>query len=208
MALPAQDSFTTATTQSLTSYSANWTISYGGFSVDATADAVYPTSAAAESGAYWNADTFNADQYAQATLSNIVVADASIGVAVRCSSGGNYYGLYYTGGAGGMVFIFKLVSGTFGDLGYATVGAWSVGDVLRLEISGTTLTPKRNGTVISAIGAKTDTSLSSGSAGICGYDTNSDCRLDDWQGGDLGGAADVPLALLRRRRAINIDSWR
>ena len=190
MALPYQDTFTAASNSTLQSYSANWTISAGAFSVDATNDAVYPNSAGAECGAFVNSETPSADQYAQVVLSNIVDANASVGPAVRCAAGGNYYGLYYSRSGGGMVFLFKMVGGTWTGIAESIgVGAWANGDVLRLEVSGTTLTPKRNGTLIAALGTKTDSSLSSGKVGICGYDALSTCRLDNFEGGNLGGGA-------------------
>lgn len=211
MALPATDAFTAASDAALQTYSANWTISAGAFQVLAASDVVCPFGWGVESGAFWNADTFAANQYAQGALTGIINASASIGVAVRAASGGNYYGLYYSASGGGSLWLFKVVSGAWSELGAAYgLGTWSVGDVLRLEVEGTTLTPKRNGVLIAAIGTKTDSSLSSGAAGICGYDALSECNLDNWEGGNLGGggAADVPVALLRRRRQFVIDSWR
>lgn len=187
MALPYQDAFTAASNSTLQAYSANWTISAGAFSVDATNDAVYPNSAGAECGAFVNSETPSANQYAQVVLSNVVDANASVGPAVRCSTDGNYYGLYYSRSGGGMVFLFKMVAGTWTGIAEAIgIGVWANGDVLRLEVEGTTLTPKRNGTLIAALGTKTDSSLASGRIGICGYDALATCRMDDFEGGNLG----------------------
>lgn len=210
MTLPATDAFTAASDAALQTYSANWTISAGAFQVLAASDVVCPYSNGVESGAFWNADAFAANQYAQGALTGIVDSGSAIGVAVRCTAGGNYYGLYYGAGAGGGLYLFKMVGGAWIEIASATVGIWSVGDVIRLEVEGTTLTPKRNGVLIAAIGTKTDSSLSSGAAGLSGYDALSECNLDNWEGGNLGGggAADVPVALLRRRRQFVIDSWR
>jgi hypothetical protein len=108
MALPATDSFTAASDAPLQTYSANWTILSGAFTVSAAADAVYPSSANNECGAIRNDETFAADQYAQATLGNVAgFDDAAVGVAVRGSAGGNYYGAYYSSG-GNMLYLFKM----------------------------------------------------------------------------------------------------
>lgn len=196
MALPATDTFTASSNAALQTYSSNWTISAGGLAVDATADAAYASAGDVESGAFWNADTFSNDQYAQGVL-NVADVLGAIGVAVRCSAGGNYYGLYYQP-PGQHCWLFKMVGGVWTELGYAqNVGNWN-GATLRLEVSGTTLTPKLNGSVITAIGAKTDSSLTSGRAGICGYGNKIACLLDNWEGGNLGssgsnGSANITL---------------
>lgn len=188
MALPAVDTFTATTNAPLQTYSSNWTISAGAFAVDATADAVYTAGLAADCIAFWNADTFANNQYAQATLitSNVT---AAIGVAVRCSAGGNGYGLYYQY-SGQWLWLWKMVNNVWTELvGANNIGAYGDGDVLRLEVNGTTLTAKINGNVVPGFAAVTDTSLSSGRAGISGYDSNSNCRMTAWEGGNLGGSA-------------------
>ena len=208
MALPAQDSFTTATTQTLTSYSANWTINQGTFSVDATDDRVYCTYSADEAAAHWNADTFGNDQYAQVVLRG-GANGTEIGPAVRCAaSGATYYGVYADINSG-HGWLFKNVSGTWTPLVEVlnTFGAVA-GDVLRLEVSGTNLTVKRNGTAVTGMTNISDNAISSGYAGICAYGNNTGCAADDFEGGNLSAAANVPAALLRRRQATNIDSWR
>jgi hypothetical protein len=184
MALPATDSFTAASDAPLQTYSANWTILSGAFTVSAAADAVYPSSANNECGAIRNDETFAADQYAQATLGNVAgFDDAAVGVAVRGSAGGNYYGAYYSSG-GNMLYLFKMVGGAWTELAaiYLTPAA---GDTLRLEVVGTTLTAKRNGT---AALVRTDSSLTSGKPGISGYHFTGVARLLDWEGGNLGGS--------------------
>ena len=186
MALPASDSFTAAADAALQTYSANWTIGNGGFNVNAAGDYAY-TNATNDNAAYWNADTFGSDQYAEAKLVGNVTYYSQIGVAVRCAAGGNHYGLYFQSG-GQHIWLYKLVSGTWTELAHAQgVGAWHNGDTIRLEVSGTTLTPKHNGALITALGTVSDSSLSSGAAGICGYGIDAAARLDDWQGGNLGG---------------------
>jgi hypothetical protein len=71
---------------------------------------------------------------------------------------------------------------------------------VRLEVSGTTLTVKYNGTTIDTA---TDSSLASGSAGVVCYDAGAFERADDWEGGNLGaggGATPIPVFLHHLRQ--------
>jgi hypothetical protein len=188
MALPATDTFTTGTDQSLTAYSANWTANSGAFAVTASTDTVRADGGGGEDMAHWNADTFDANQYAQVSITSV---DSSyIGVAVRChASAATGYGLY-----AGVTesYLYKIVSGTWTQIGSAG-GAWSNSDVLRLEVSGTTLTPKRNGSTYSTIGAQTDSSISSGYAGLSGYEVSGGTG-DNWEGGNLSSSGNPSVS--------------
>ena len=196
-ALPATDAFTSTNGTTLTTYSSSWSLNSGDFAINT--NAVYPNQSGAEGGARWNADTFGNDQYAQGKLANITTTGQTIGVAVRASTGGaaSYYGFYADGSGGGKTFLFKMVSGTWTQLG-STGAALSANDLLRLEISGTTLTPKVNGSTQSPPGTQTDSALSSGAAGLSGYSLSTAMRLDDWEGGNLAGTPVMP----RSRRMI------
>lgn len=182
MALPATDTFTAANGTALTTYSANWTLNSGDFAINT--NAVYPNSSGNECGAHWNADSFNADQYASGTISN--AGGNPVGPAVRChTSSASYYGLY---GDLSALYMFKYISPTWTQKG-SSGGACATNDTLKLEISGTTLTPYKNGGTISPPGAQTDSSIASGYAGITGYSSGTSQRFDTWEGGNLGGAA-------------------
>jgi len=184
--LPATDAFTGTDGTALTTYSANWSLNSGNFVINT--NAVAPNQATTECGARWNADTFGNDQYAQGKLANSTTTGQTIGVAVRAATGGaaSYYGFYADGSGGGKTFLFKMVAGTWTQLG-SLGAALAVNAVLRLEVSGTTLTPKVNGSTQSPPGAQTDSAHSSGAAGISGYSVSTSMRLDDWEGGNLGG---------------------
>lgn len=188
MALPASDNFTTGTDQLLTAYSANWSAVSNNMWVFQTPDSV-TASANAESACRWSADAFNNDQYSQAAIEAIGSLNWT-GVAVRCASGAaTYYGLYPGGTGTADSYLFKMVAGTWTQLG-PTGGAWSTSDTIRLEVSGTTLTPIRNGSTYASIGAQTDASIASGSAGVCGYgdESLSAVRIDNFLADNLGAA--------------------
>lgn len=192
MALPATDSFTAAADGLLTAYSANWAATSVDMWVFATPDSV-TASANSECACRWSADAFNANQYSQAVIEALGTINWT-GVAVRCAAGAaTYYGLYPGGANQADSYLFKMVAGTFTQIG-ATGGAWVTSDTIRLEVSGTTLTPIRNGSTYATIGAQTDASIASGSAGLCGYGDESlgSVRVDNWQADNLGGATKAP----------------
>lgn len=187
MTLPASDAFTTGANANLTSYSANWTMAQGAAStlqVLAASDDVYPNNGGNEMGAFWNADSFNNDQYSEARIS--AQAGHFIGVCVRAATGGNYYG-WYAANYSTSGYLFKMVSGSWTQLG-STAGQFAVSDIVRIEAEGTTITPYVDGSSTGTPGAQTDSSLSSGAAGLCGYDSGSGTRIDDWEGGNLGSS--------------------
>jgi len=180
MALPASDTFTSASDQALTTYSSSWTNNAGAFQVLGATDDVKSNTSSNETCAHWNADTFANNQYAQVTV-KAISGDTPMGPAVRCHASANtYYGFY---GDSTASYLFKVVSGSWTQIG-SNGSAVAVNDVLKLTVSGTTLTPTKNGSTTGTPGAQTDSSISSGYAGICGYH-NSAARLDNWEGGNL-----------------------
>lgn len=197
MALPATDVFTGTNGTAITSYSANWTLNSGNFQINT--NAISPNSNNNECGAHWNADAFNADQYAQLTLTALTSA-VQIGPGVRMhASADTYYGFYTDGVA--YTQVVKMVGGTWTSLAESGPHG-SVGQVWRIEVSGTTITPIVNGST-HAMGAVTDSSISSGSAGIIGFHTGTGTRGDDWEGGNLGGTP-PPTAVLPFRALLGV----
>lgn len=191
MALPATDVFTGANGTALTTYSANWSLNAGNFSIQTNALAANGAAAATETAARWNADVFPNDQYAQgvlAALSATVNANIGIGVRIATDNSANYYGLYYDDDTGDTL-MFKVVAGVWTQLGAAFTAVRAVNDILRLEVSGTTLTYKLNGV---SQGTRVDASLASGSAGVVGRGLTTAHRIDTWEGGSLSAAATAP----------------
>jgi len=137
--------------------------------------------------AYYNAVSFANDQFSQ-----IVVlgygggAFDSPGVVLR-HNGSNFYYVWLNYN-GTRVYISHYNGGSWTNIGsYVTISAFTIGHTFRAEIEGDTITVKDNGATIrtqdvSSVG------IASGSAGIYQYG-NSDYRIDDWEGGDLGAAA-------------------
>jgi len=197
MALPATDSFTTGSDQSLTSYSSNWTYNNGAFGVLVASGDVHSDAVGEETGAHWNADSFDADQYAELTINAVTIGGFLIGPAVRCHASAATWYEYYANST--EAYLASVVAGSWAQIGSAG-DAWSASDVARLEISGVdpgTLTPYINDVEDSSVGgAQTDSDIDSGYAGIAGYSGSTTSRGDNWEGGNLaGGPADLTISV-------------
>ena len=190
MALPATDNFNRADG----ALGSNWTVALGGFLI--ASNAVRANNAGDESGALWNADTFANDQYSQATYT--LGWGDDIGVAVRVSgSGGSakYYLLYIEGSNG---YFGKVFNGVYSEFAFLS-GGFANNDVIRIEAEGTTIRAKRNGTTVSST---TDTTITTGAAGLSAYNSGGAARIDNWEGGNLGAvAATSPVLMCRRTLA-------
>jgi hypothetical protein len=179
VALPIAKDFTAANGTALTTYDSNFQNNSGALAINT--NSVHPNSAFNEIGVRWNGDSFNADQYSQATLAAKPASNSFfIGVGCRHAAAGtaSYY-LYYT--ANTETWFGKLVGGTFTAFG-AVMGGRSVGEVLRIEAEGTTIRAKING---AQQRAQTDSALASGAAGLTGYEQSTTLRLDDWEAGNV-----------------------
>lgn len=130
---------------------------------------------------------FANDQYAQIEIYSTSSSEA-IGIGVRMSgSGATFcgYGLYAIDGT---IRLFRVDNGVKTNLGNSSSENIAAGDVFRLEISGTTLTAYRNGSILTGVGTNgqaTVTEYTSGKAGFTGYGIANTAAGDNWEGGDL-----------------------
>ncbi|HXL23027.1 MAG TPA: hypothetical protein VOA78_11215 [Candidatus Dormibacteraeota bacterium] len=152
---------------------ANFTVTNGGINV--ASNAIQGT-AAGNNVAFWIPNSFFSDQFAEAMVASLNGTTDFIGPSVRVSPGSNWYSCFENSTT---VFIQKEVTGGFTNItSAASTGA--IGDILRLEAQGSTLTCYKNGAVILTI---TDTSLLSGSPGM--QLSGNVATLDNWTGGNL-----------------------
>jgi hypothetical protein len=198
-ALPATDAFTGSNDTHLATYSASWTINQGQF--DIQTNAIAPDAILALSGAHWNADTFNNDQYAQGTMLH-VTSYVYMGVAVRAhASNATYYSFF--GDSADGCYLERISGSTETEKG-SKGGTFAANDIIYLQISSTTLTPKKNGSSTGTPGAQTDATYTSGYAGLSGFDNAEMVRLDGWEGGNLGETATaVPVFMNQYRQRRN-----
>jgi hypothetical protein len=191
VSLPATESFDYANWTDLTSDNPAWQLMIG--------ETIYILSSQAKGSgaewdvAIWGTDPFNANQYAQ--VAGSTWGDwAPCGVVVRASpgSGGSFYGFLSDAQMGAM--LIKYANGTVTTLA-STGTSLPANALMRLEAEGTTLRAYSNGTLMSW-GAITDSSLSSGSAGIAFNGSANGALLDNWAGGNLSsGSVNASVAL-------------
>jgi hypothetical protein len=117
--------------------------------------------------AWYNAGTFTANQASCLTLYS-ATAGENVGIAVRLASSGTTGYFYLTDGTSAG-YIQKAVSGTVTNLG-SSFGPITIGHEFCLSAVGTTITLK-DITSSTTLRTVTDSSISSGSAGIGAYNT-------------------------------------
>jgi len=197
MALPATDSFTGSNDDQLTTYSGNWTLNSGDFDIQSNSLAPDASTASGIHGAHWNADAFSDNQYAEANVEQVAGSlNINLGVGVRFhASSDNFYSFHaaYRDPSTDRTYLYRVVAGTYTQLGSTAEYNFADNDVLRIEASGTTITPLKNGSQSETPGAQTDSSHSSGYAGVTGWDDEAAViRLYSWEGGNLGGSDPTP----------------
>lgn len=181
MTVIATDNFTGTNGDNLPTYSGNWTAVKGTLEIQSNAFAC--TTSGTHACAAWNADTFEDDQYAEATIIALSASTLWLGVTVRCSLSVTTFYLFDGSGTDGF-FYLKYVTGTATTLANDTANT-ADGDILRLEVTGTTLDGQDNG--VTQIGTQTDSAITSGYAGVGGYNSSTTHLADDFEGGNLSG---------------------
>lgn len=171
------ETFTDSDGTALATHNSTWSILHGGFSINT--NGVY-SSLSQDGLAQWTAGNFNNNQYSQITLTALSSGNY-IGTAVRTQDG-VFSGYFVYTDSNTAYQIQKYVNGVQTILVNNAGTPFQAGDVLRLEISGTTLTLKRNGSVVTTT---TDATFSSGRPGVAGNGTATTTRGDDWSAGDV-----------------------
>jgi putative esterase len=129
--------------------------------------------------AFWAANTFGNNQFAQATFPNILGGQDGPGVAVRMANSRGYF-LWFNNSSS-TVSIYRMDNATTWS-SIATSGVLTISntDVWRIEVEGSTISGYQNGNLVVQ---KTDGTYTTGSPGVWLYYTVD--QLDDWSGGDL-----------------------
>lgn len=149
------------------------------------------------------AGTFTDDQYSSLVIGVLAYENVNInmGVIVRASADNDstsalntrdFYGVSVCLDAGGPNYttvLYKVVNGTVTSLNSGSA-SWAVNDRIELEVEGTTLRVCKNGTALGGSWTVTDSSLTTGNPGVAmSSGGNASFYADDWEGGNLGGAA-------------------
>lgn len=172
---------------------ANWTA----IAIDATTITIQGNQASGNNSgsvgsasSYYSAVSFPNDQWAQATIGATVVAttDLGAGPVVRAGTG---LDMILLQGNTVETRVYKHVSGAYTQLG-SDGPAITTGDILYLEVQGSTVISKKNGTSICGSPISGGTLPASGKAAIwLTCSATIDARLDDFSAGDFlsGGVA-------------------
>jgi hypothetical protein len=188
-ALPKTETFTAANGTLLTTYDANWLLWDGSGTFAINTNACYAT-AATNTWASWNGDTFNDAQYVFGTL--VALASGQyIGLSLRGKPTGvsapDGYTLYTTADNDD-TWLFSVGDGSNVSIDTAVGGTWAVNDVMRFEAEGSTLRCLRNGGHI-ASSPYTHTDYATGKAGLSGFGGATTSRIDNVELGNLGAVA-------------------
>ena len=169
----------------------NWTSGPGNFAdLQIVGNAVQSVTAGVDGAAYYNAVVWPSDQWSEAQLGALGVEQG--GPAVRLSATAVTGYVFAVNNSGTSYFIAKGVNGSTPIL-VSGAHAFAVGDVLRLEVQGSTLRAYVNGTLIDSV---VDADIPSGNAGLWIYNhAAAGLALDNWTGGGFSpGPAPPPPA--------------
>jgi hypothetical protein len=131
--------------------------------------------------AYWSADTFSSNHYAQGKFPNTASGCCGPALAVRLAASSGY--ILWRGNSATNVSIWRMDSSTSWSM-LTSSGSLTIAntDVWRLEALGATLRGYQNGNLVIEA---TDATYTGGSPGIWLYYSSN--QLDDWAGGDIDG---------------------
>ena len=183
MALPASDAFTNTNGTALPTHDANWDTIEG--TCEIQGNAAVGNAAADFSVSIWTGDTFDDDQYSEITIALSGSGTMGAGVCVRGVDGGSgAEGYSLMQDSSGLTFLEQLNNGGSSDaLVEETLTALGAGEILRLEIEGSTLRGYFDGTEEQN---ETDATYTAGDAGVAFYDDQgAEFRADSWEGGNL-----------------------
>jgi hypothetical protein len=145
-------------------------------------------SAAAYTGVGW--DNNQSSEVVRSTTGT--AAFQYVSAMVRMSSLSNLNGYAFTAIETSGHQLYKITAGVFAPLGDAYAVIPALGDTLKLEIVGTTLTPYINGVPLAT---RTDATYPSGSPGIHGWSSAAEDLVTSWTGSDMSAAAGGVLTL-------------
>jgi hypothetical protein len=195
MALPATEAFT-GTAAAL---AGSWTQTFSGFggTLNRNGSGVaIPAGGVGAGAARWNADTFNASQYAQVEFRSAAMGEFVEPIVRAAGADGTFGGYGHFSGPSGSG-IEKYVNAAVTNL--ASFGATpTAGDIIRVTVSGRVVAAYRNGIYV---GQASDTSLTTGAGGLVLSGTTN--TADNWEAGNIlpPGGSPLSITMIARRRA-------
>lgn len=170
----------------------NWANVYGGATkltvFSATGSVGFLDASNTESQNIWNADTFSGDQYAQFTIAALPTGSTTckISLTMWSANSGNYIDalIQDIDNNGNYSLVLNDNQGHFAS--YSSQSGISVGSVIRVEIAGTTLSFKVDGSTTHTLSLASSTRAGN-YIGIYGVNSTASnaLRIDNFEGGDL-----------------------
>jgi hypothetical protein len=198
------DTFTASNNTELATYDSGWTVAVS-TGAGPSAPFISNNQLVCSGGikAYRNTGTYSNDQYAQAVVKGSWDSSQYPGLSVRASGDDSTYTAYSFSGNSTTYYISKNVNSESGsDL---TSGSWSpsVGDEIRLEVTGSSPAVIALYLNDSLVDDYSDASspIASGRPGIAAYSQGAPSSdIDDFEAGDItGGGSIVPQAMANYR---------
>lgn len=190
MSVLASDSFTGSDANPI---GGNWTTVTSEGALKRVSNTCAPASLSSDSGARNTAATWPNDQYSQCKVT-VSGTDAQSGIGPACriaSAAETLYRVVINSAGSNNVTLAKIVATAYTQI-WTRTASFTNGDLVRLEAQGTTLRVFIAGTQVGT--DTTDSSISSGAAGIGYSSASSSASVDDWEGGDFsGGGTDATV---------------
>ncbi len=181
MALPFTDLFTNTNGTALSSHDAGWNLDVGG-AADIQSNGAQGN-AAGQTIYRWTSDTPDDDQYIECIWDGDN-SNGSVfsGLFIRLSASGNGYVLYANGSN---VYLSRIDSYSETNLGSGAVSL-TTGDVVRISVTGTSITTTKNGSA-TGMPSATDSNYASGSAGLLFVNDGTNARMASITIDSVGG---------------------
>lgn len=154
--------------------------------------AVNNAGSSAQASGYMVPAGIGADQYAQSTRA---LDPSVVGVAVRIGNSGSGVRGYLVRASAAAIVLYRLDPGGSSSVLQNIPATGNAADVLGLQAIGNQLRVVRNGAFPAA--AVTDNMYPTGLPGLLHATTGTGIIFGPFEGGDLGGASAVPLAVFR-----------
>lgn len=209
----ADDTFTRADANPI---GGNWTTTSGFHAIQLLGNKAQAVTTFQDACAYWNANSFNNDQYSEVVIPFINDLISYAGPAVRCSASQVGYQLYVGGVLGTLcsLFLGTGLSTTLATFHYIV----NANDAIRLTVIGNLLTVSVNGVTV---GTFTDSTYPTGGAPGIVFQAQSGTTgtaITHFEGGNIvsiGGSTDFAIDRVRRDEWIfvklldkNFTPWR
>ncbi len=160
---------------------------------------------------WWDADTFPNDQYGEITWASTptVAGNDYLYLQGRGNWGSGQMQTGYWAWSDGLsdTAILRVDTGSLTSLGTANATTFVSGDVMRLELSGTSIKLLKNGSAIISV---TDANYSGGPIGMGGYTVAGTLRFDNFQADALSGGGPPPgthVVSGRGNFAVTSPNW-